>query len=122
MSNTIILTRYLYVLDEVIYSLQQSLIDGNSFEECAFWTSELFYSGYDDKLWNLIFEFYYNFCAVTHPKYERKLARITLKYKKEKSIVQILTAMTLLFYTKKNYQVFSNWQLCPSIPNKIYIG
>ena len=122
MSNTIILTRYLYILDEVIYSLQQSLIDGNSFEKCVFWTTELFYSEYDDKLWTFIFEFYYNFCAITHPKYEKKLSKICLKYNKEKSIVHILYAMTLLFYTKKNYQVFSNWQLNPSIPNKIYIG
>ena len=119
MHDTIILTRYLYILDETLYTLQESIINGDSFEECVFWCGEIYYSGYQDKLWTFIFEFYYNFCAITHPRYEKKLAKLCMK---STGICNILAAITLLFYTKKNYEVFSLWSLTPTIPNKIYIG
>jgi len=119
---SVILTRYLYVLDESLYSLQESIIDGNSFEECVFWSSEIYHSGHSFKLWDFIFEMYYNFCAITHPKYEKKLSKFFNIYKTNKSIEYILSAVTLLFYTKKNYDVFTQWSKNPSIPNKTYIG
>ncbi len=122
MSDTIILTRYLYVADEVVYSLLQSVIEGTEFKECVFWCCELYYSGFHDKLWQFIFEFYYNFSAITHPKYERKLSKIHTEFCKNNSLNQILTAITMLFYTKKNYKIFSLWLKTPSIPNKTYVG
>lgn len=121
MSNEIVLTRYLYILDEAIYTLQNALIDGKSFDECAFWCGEIFYSGFQDKLWQFIFEFNYNFCAVTNPKYNKKL--IKLFNQDDTSIENILSAITILFYCKKKTSVvFKSWQLSPSTPNKIYIG
>ena len=122
MSSPIILTRYLYIYDEVKYSLQESILKGESFEECVFWCGELYYSGYAEQLWELIFEFYYNFCAVSHPKYERKLSKIYAEHEKKNNITKILAAITLLFYTKKNYDVFTLWQVSPKIPNKVYLG
>ena len=105
-----ILTRYLYFLDETIYSLQESILKGESFNECVYWCGEIYYSGHDNILWNFIFAFYYNFCAITHPKYEKKLTKLHSDFKNEKCISKILAAITLLFYTKKNYRVFTIWQ------------
>ena len=122
MACPIILTRYLYFLDEVRYSLQESILDGKSFNECVFWCGELYYSGYKKLLWEFVFEFYYNFCAITHPRYEKKLAKIHADFQKKNCISKILAAITLLFYTKKNYEVFTIWCIQPDIPNKIYIG
>lgn len=122
MAAPLILTRYLYFLDETLYSLQESILKGESFKECVYWCGEIYYSGHDDKLWNLIFEFYYNFCAITHPKFEKKFAKLYSDYKNKKCISKILSAVTLLFYTKKNYTVFTKWQIAVEIPNKIYIG
>ena len=68
-----VLTRYLYIYDEVCLSLQQSIITKSSFDESIFWTSELFYSGYVLELWELIYKIYYNFYAIIYPKYEKKL-------------------------------------------------
>ena len=115
-------TRYLYFLDETLYSLQEAILNAVSFEECVFWCGEIYYSGFQDKLWNFIFEFNYNFCAVTHPKYERKLCKLYSIFITKNCISYILSAITLLFYTKKNYSVFAIWQKNPEYPNKIYVG
>ena len=36
-------------------------LKGENFDECVFWTGELYYSGYCKKLVQFVFEFYYNF-------------------------------------------------------------
>lgn len=122
MITSIILTRYLYVLDETLFSLQESMLKGESFDETLFWTGEIYYTGYPDLLWKFIFEFYYNFCAITHPKYEKKLTKLHTLYHTKQCISNIMTAITILFYTKKDYTVFKHWYLKPKIPNKTYIG
>jgi len=133
-----ILTRYLYLLDETIYSLQQAMLTGSSFEECVHWVGEIYYSGFADKLWRFIFEFYYNFCAIIYPKYERKLTKLYQSSTKDllekgckkglaqapgnASLEDILHAINILFYGRKNLVVFSSHSLTPKIPEKIYIG
>ena len=123
-----ILTRYLYALDEALLSLQDAILLVTSFDECVFWCGEIYYSGHCTALWEFIFEFYYNFCAVTHPKYERKLAKLAKLAKRgklakdEQGIENVMSAIILLFHSGKTYDVFSHWFSTPSLPNKIYIG
>lgn len=119
-------------MDEAILSLQEAILLTTSFDECVFWCGEIYYSGHGDVLWEFIFEFYYNFCAVTHPKYERKLSKLKKQGKlkklkkqgklKNQGIEDHMSAITLLFHSKKNYDVFTHWFTTPPIPNKIYIG
>ena len=97
-----VLTRYLYIYDEVCLSLQQSLLSKTSFDEVIFWTSELFYSGYADKLWILVYQIYYNFYAITYPKYERKLNKLS----QNSTLESILNALCILYYSKTNTDVF----------------
>ena len=68
------LTRYLYFLDECLYSLMFCLIRAqkSSFDEVMFWAGEIYYSGNQEELWVHIWKMYYDFYAVTYPKYEKK--------------------------------------------------
>ena len=59
------LTRYLYFLDECLYSLMFSLIRAHksSLNEVIFWTGEIYYSGFKEELWEHIWKMYYDFYA-----------------------------------------------------------
>ena len=70
------LTRYLYHIEDVKYSFLTSLLKGDDIKEVLFWTSELYYSGYYNILYNLIWKVYYDFYAVTNPLIEKKINRL----------------------------------------------
>jgi len=112
-----VLTRYLYIYDEVCLSLQQSLLSKTSFDEVVFWSSELFYSGYTNKLWNLIYKMYYNFYAITYPKYERKINKLF----QTPTLKSILNCLCILYYSKINTDVFKLYHIRPKLPTKSYI-
>jgi len=124
--NEIISTRYLYILDEVQYTLLETLIRGLDFYEVVFWSGEIFYSGFYEELWQFIFEFNYNFCAITHPKFEGKLYKLYKKYQSVNNLdggfEQILSALIILFESKKNFIVFNKWIISPKHINKVCPG
>jgi len=107
--RNIILTRYHYILDEVFYTLQTSLIKSKHMREVIFWFGELYHSGFICNLWEFIFEFYYNFCAITYPKYEK----LFKKYfnDKEGEYKNLLNIIIILFESEKNFDVFTNLNL-----------
>ena len=55
------LTRYLYITDEVKYSLLLSLIDKKDINSVLFWTYELYYSGREEELFQYIRTIYFDF-------------------------------------------------------------
>jgi len=65
--GNIVFTRYLYIFEEVCYSLIFDTLSGLSFKRVIFWLSELYYSGYKDDIWSLAFLLYYDFHAKTNP-------------------------------------------------------
>ena len=111
-----VLTRYLYIYDEVCLSLQQSLLSRASFDEVVFWSNELFSSGYIDELWNLIYKIYYNFYAIIYPKYERKINKLS----KIPTLESILNCLCILYYSKINTDVFKLHHIRPKLPTKLY--
>ena len=100
--TNLIYTRYLYALDEVIYTLQEALIKKKCFKECVFWAGEIYYSNHQKDLWNFIFEFYYNFCAINNCKMEKKLYKLFDLNSLEKTI----NALHILYNSTKSFQVF----------------
>jgi hypothetical protein len=84
------LTRFLYQKSEVKHSLICSILKKTSFDECLFWTSEFYYSGYFIELWDLIWKIYYDFYAIIHPKLERFITKMKEKWDKKRKIVYIL--------------------------------
>jgi len=67
----IIFTRYLYLKDEVEIAMLVSLLNKN--EDALFWAFELYYSGFQDDLFALIWQIYYEFYATLNPTFESYL-------------------------------------------------
>ena len=70
-----ILTRYLYVFDEVGLSFVESLLTHKSLEESLFWISELYHSGFSQKSWELLWFVYLDFYFVTYPGFIKYLSQ-----------------------------------------------
>lgn len=105
------LTRYLYFLDEAIYTLQDRLAhkNGDGFKEIIWWCGEIYYSGFYDELWEFIFSFYYNFKCIIYPKYEKMLCTFYKSFKKNLDIAFFISALKLLYRGKCDFNVFTKW-------------
>jgi hypothetical protein len=71
MDNSLKLTRYLYIKDEVELTLITSIL--NNDDSALFWAYELYYSGFTSELTNLFWTLYYDFYATLNPTFEKYL-------------------------------------------------
>ncbi len=67
-------TRYLYIKDEVIYSLILNLLEKKT-DQALFWAYELYYSGFKYELLTLIVKIYYLFYASLNASFEKYLLK-----------------------------------------------
>ena len=74
--SDLVFTQYLYIKEEVRIALLVSIL--NKSEDSIFWAFELYYSGFKNELFNLLWKIYYDFFATLNPAYEVYL------YKKHK--------------------------------------
>jgi hypothetical protein len=118
----VILTRYLYALDECFYSLLFGLINKTHFDEIIFWTGEIYYSGFEDKLWEHIWKMYYDFYAIKYPKFEKKINNMAKDWQNNPTIENILYILNLLYYSTINYDVFMMRMSDIESPNVVYMG
>jgi len=63
-----ILSRYLYIYDEVILQFMTTLLKKENLEECYYWFSELYYSKFDD-IQELFYYIYFDFYFINNPNY-----------------------------------------------------
>ena len=117
-----ILTRYLYIFDETIYSLLYTLITKTSLDECVFWLGEIYYSGYTEYLWRFLWCVYYDFFAIQFPKFEKKFTKLYYQWRDEPNIIYLLRSIQLLYYSPITPSVFYLRMLESNLPNKIYVG
>jgi hypothetical protein len=75
--SDLVFTRYLYIKEEVCIALLVSIL--NKSDDAIFWGYELYYSGFKDEFFNLIWKIYYDFFATLNPEFEVYLLK---KYKK----------------------------------------
>ena len=66
-SPRIIFTRYLYVKDEVRLTLIMSILGKR--ESSMFWAYELYYSGFENELFNLLWKIYFDFYYTLNPSF-----------------------------------------------------
>lgn len=69
--SDIIYTRYLYIKDEVRVALLVSIL--NKRDDAIFWGYELYYSGFQMELFELLVKIYYDFFATLNPSFEQYL-------------------------------------------------
>lgn len=79
----IILTRYLYVKDEVVFSLWKSILLKN-IEESLFWGYELYFSGFQEEVLLFLIQMYYDFYYPLNIRLENRLHGIASEWLKDK--------------------------------------
>jgi hypothetical protein len=90
-----------------------------NFDEVVFWAGEIYYSGNQEELWTHIWKMYYDFYAVTYPKYEKKINKMA---KDGDNIGNIIYVLNLLYYSSSSNDVFSLRMMVPKIPSHVYFG
>ena len=74
--SKIVFTRYLYLKDEVELSLLVSLL--NKKDEALYWAFELYYSGFEEDLFEHLWKIYYDFYYTLNPSFQEYFIK---KYK-----------------------------------------
>lgn len=77
----IIFTRYLYLKDEVKAVLLMSLSDKR--DSAVFWAYELYYSGFEEELFEYLFQIYYDFYYVLNPGFQDYFIKKYKEWKKD---------------------------------------
>ena len=72
-ASELVFTRYLYIKDEVRIALLVSIL--NKSDDAIFWAYELYYSGFKNELFDLIWQIYYDFFATLNPTFEAYLIK-----------------------------------------------
>ena len=71
--SNLVFTRYLYLKDEVRIALLLSIL--NKSDDAIFWAYELYYSGYKNELFALVWQIYYDFFATLNPSFAAYLTK-----------------------------------------------
>jgi len=100
--SKVILTRYLYLFDEVGLTFLTYILKAQSLDECYFWISELYLSGFIEQSWELLWFVYYDFYYITNPYFQSFLDKKSL----DGDLKSALTVVKNLFKMKSSSQVF----------------
>lgn len=113
MTNQIILTNLLYLKDEVEFALLISLLNKN--ESAIFWAYEIYYSGFNEELFNLLEKIYYYFFATLNPKFKNFLTRKISEWNEHKDIQVINAIVSNLLIRPFNLDIFMLVHTCISV-------
>jgi len=120
MESTFQFTRYLYIKDEVKYSILISLLKKN--EETVFWAYEFYYSGFNQELWDLFWKIYYEFYATLNPHFKKFLQENHENWKKNTSddtiIAQVVENLKIKRWNMDVFLLKQHVKLKPSISKK----
>jgi len=105
MNNKLIFTKYLYNKDEVELTLLECILKNSDFEEVYYWTRELYDSNNPEEIWQLLYKIYYDFYFLTNQKFENKINKCYLKWKKKYNIGYIIYIVYNLCRQNKNIDV-----------------
>ena len=83
--------------DEIIYSFLESLLKQKNLDECYYWISEYYYSGFMKKTGYLLWKIYYDFYAIKYPKLESIIHNEFIQWSHTHNIVFILNIVANLF-------------------------
>ena len=100
--SKVILTRYLYLFDEVGLTFLTCLLKTKSLDECYFWISELYLSGFVEQTWDLLWFAYYDFYYITNPYFRQYLHKKALCG----GLKSVLTVVKNMFKLKSSSEVF----------------
>ena len=104
---SIILTRYLYIKEEVMISLMLSILEKNR-EESLFWAYELYWSGFQEELLEYLMSIYRGLFEPLNPRMKRFLEKQIDAWKNDSGKHYIIgTIIRNLSHQGRNYQIDS---------------
>lgn len=109
--SKLVLTQNLYIFDEVGISFISSLLNHQSIDECYFWISELYHSGFHKQTWDLAWFVFYDFYFVLNPSFEVFLSKKYLA----NDFKSLITVVKNLFRMVHCSQVFITRQYCMNV-------
>lgn len=121
--TTYTLTRFLYIKDEVELSLVTALLKKKNLQECYYWAFELYYSGFDTELFQLLWKIYFDFYYEYNPIMEMYIIKKqSLWSSGDKNIIHIASIVRNLFRLKSSPNTFilRHFMKCDIIPTVIY--
>jgi hypothetical protein len=121
--STYTLTRFLYIKDEVELSLVTALLKKKNLQECYYWAFELYYSGFDTELFQLLWKIYFDFYYEYNPIMEMYIIKKqSLWSSGDKNIIHIASILRNLFRLKSSPNTFilRHFMKCDIIPTVIY--
>ena len=107
------LTRFLYMGDEVLCTFLECLLKRKDLRQCYFWICEYYYSGFYKKTWQFLWQVFYDFYSIKHPKIEGLLRTQFLKWSGQKKIKFVMNIVSTLFNLQPNCEVFVVRQIAP---------
>ena len=103
---TLVFTRYLYNVDEVVLTFLECLLKQKDVQECYYWIYEYYKTGYSVECWNLLWKIYCDFYMLKNPKMERKMKLKQKLWNKNNDISSILWVVKNLFRLDKCHTIF----------------
>jgi hypothetical protein len=106
MPKPVVLTRYLYIRDEVELAFINAIVSKADFDEVIFWLSELYESGFREEVWSLIWRCFYDFYAVKNPRQESVYYRHYEEWRIDKNISHLIFVCKNLHIKSADPSVF----------------
>ena len=103
--NTLILTRYLYIKDEVEIALLVSLLEKQR-EQSLFWAYELYYSGFCEELFEFLWIIYFDFFASLNPSFEAYFLKKEKEWKQTTDAILVAIIIENLLIRPFNTDVY----------------
>jgi hypothetical protein len=103
-----ILTRFLYAKDEVELSLLTALLKKDDLKIVYYWAYELYYSGFEDELFDLLWKFYLDFYYANQPYFLTYLKKKhdLWKVDKDKNVNHVAYILRNMYNLKADGGVF----------------
>lgn len=122
-SDSYILTRYLYIKDEVELSFITALLKKKNLQECYYWAFELYYSGFDivKLLWKIYFDFYYELNPIMECYMIKKLS--SLEDNEKQVQIAIMSVVRNIYRLKSSPNTFILRQYIKGdiLPSVVYV-
>lgn len=100
----IVFTRYLYVKDEVCVALLLAILNKN--DSATYWAYELYYSGFHNELFTLLWQIYYDFFATLNAEFAIYFSKKHKEWLKNADDTIVSSIVQCLLYRPFNTDVF----------------
>ena len=93
-----ILTRYLYSKEKLVRAFENCLCDKK--DEAIYFAYELYFSGFEAEVWEILWRHYFLYCFVENADYELYLKQLEKSWKKKKDACMISQIIQDMFIRK----------------------